>query len=157
MQATEIYFSKKCEFWFSNANAAVPLGDCIVSDLAEFMNEKCGNSVVIQFRSSDQHMKSDIAKNQKRIDSVAGWTFSEWQSPVIKGHTLTVIKECVATRSAGTPSVESVRIRSRIANMQADLSRMENSSGNGQDLVKMIRLRDEIMELQYKVGDLQFV
>jgi len=149
--ATTIHFSKKCEFIHNSEKSIAYLAKCDVSELQEHMNALCGETVVMQFNTAPQHEKKDVAKFDKRLDLVAGWVFGEWSHPVINGYTQSFM-QCVATRSEGALRRIDAAIISQIEQKRSQVERLENSSGTGHDLVKMIRLREEIWALQSRLS-----
>lgn len=151
IKANKIHFSKVCEFLYDGKHCAAHLGKFPVAELQEHMNALCGESVVMQFNTASQYEKKDVAKFDKRLDLVAGWTFTEWSHPVIDGYVQSFM-QCVATRTDGAPRRIDAAIISQIEQKRIQVERMENSSGTGHDLVKMIRLREEIWALQSRLS-----
>lgn len=147
IKATKIHFSKVCEFIYDTEKHIAYLGKCDVSELSGMMDELCGDSVVIQFNTDARYEKKDLVKFNRRLDIVAGWTFGEWSHPVINGHPQSFM-QCVATRSPDAPSRANSAITSQIEQKRCQIERLENSSGNGHDIVKMVRLREELLTLQ---------
>src|SRR4051812_21865395 len=99
MQANDIYLTKRCELSFNGVNVWAPVATCSVNELEEAMNSNCADSVVVHFRTRDEYKSADIVKFTKRLDTVSGWTFSQWEHPVVNGFTNACKLQCVATRS----------------------------------------------------------
>lgn len=149
--ATTIHMSKMCEFIHVGPSSLAYLAKCNTSDLAEHMDALCGDTVRIKFNTDARYEKKDIVKFTRRLDSVAGWTFSEWIHPVIEGHAQSFM-ECTATRCEGVPSRNDAAIVVQIEQKRYQIARLESSSGTGHDISKMIRLREELLALQCRLS-----
>lgn len=146
--ANQIHLNNRCEFMFNGKNAYAPLGHCKASELEEWMNSLCRETVEIEFRTSDKHRAADIVKFSRRLAAVAGWVFGEWETPVIEGHAINGVMRCVATRTPGQESVSQIAAKKEIATKAAEVARVEASCGTGNDLRRVLRLRGQIEELE---------
>lgn len=103
IQANWVFFSKVCEFWFMNDNAAVPFTQCAVSAFAETLDAIGGDEVKVQFRTTEdpKEIAADVKKFSKRLAGVSPqWAVSAWEVEVIKGFPQTGYRICTLTRNA---------------------------------------------------------
>lgn len=147
-----IILNVRCEFVYSGENVWVPMGRCGASDLSEMMDDLCGNEVVFTFTSSERHEAADKAKFSKRLALVNGWEFSEWSSPIRYGHKLSAVWQCVAKRSEQSEPTILESLRKRKSAKAEALKKAEASSGSGHDVRKLVRLSEEIEDLDGKIS-----
>ena len=143
MNATHIIFSKSCEFIINTDRYMAYVCKCKVSDLQEAMDSVCGDSVEITFDTSDKYLTEDLAKNSRRIDTIVGWSFTEWKPEVIRGNQMANTMVCVATRN---PSVTVCRKdANRLSTLRGEYDAMTITSSKDQQ--KAGRLAVEILNI----------
>ena len=153
VKANLIILNKRCEFVYDEGNAWAPMGHYRVADLAERMNALCGESAVIEFRSSDRHEAEDKAKFRARLNQVGGWTFSDWQPQVVRGHVVSAVWQCVATRDESAASGNVVELRADRDRLVRELESVQASCGNGHSVKKLVRLSAEIEAIENKLSE----
>lgn len=98
--ANKLILNKRCEFVCDQGNAWVPLGHCSASNLLGMLNEVAGDSVEVQFHTTEKEsdIAEDVRKYSRRLDRLMEWDRTEWEPKVVRGVAVSRVYVCTLTR-----------------------------------------------------------